>query len=206
MDTLMDAPTASPSGFSHPVSQSQQTFHTAMMALARPGSIQTLAVTVEPPAPLSSSVAALALALCDFETTIWLDPALSTNDDIADYLRFYTGARVVASPAQANFALIGAPPSMPAFDEFALGTLDYPDCSTTLILQLDEIDTQPSWTLSGPGIREEASFSAHPLPDDFEARMQANRALFPRGVDLLLVAGTSLIGLPRSVSLRKAGG
>lgn len=206
MDTLSPAPTHTLSGFAHPVAESQSTFHAAMMALARPGLRQTLAASLTPPAPLGEGVAALALALCDFETTIWLDPTFTASDEIASYLRFHTGARIVTSPSQANFALVGEPAALPAFDAFALGTLDYPDRSTTLILQLPSLDGGPSFALSGPGILGQTMLSAGPLPPDFEARMPANRALFPRGVDLLLVAGLSLIGLPRSTSMRKAGG
>jgi alpha-D-ribose 1-methylphosphonate 5-triphosphate synthase subunit PhnH len=36
------------------------------------------------------------------------------------------------------------------------------------------------------------------LPADFAARMQANRASFPLGVDLVLICGAQLVALPRS--------
>ncbi|MGL4556587.1 MAG: phosphonate C-P lyase system protein PhnH [Afipia sp.] len=35
--------------------------------------------------------------------------------------------------------------------------------------------------------------------------MQANRALFPRGVDLLLVCGSELVALPRSAHVAAGG-
>jgi alpha-D-ribose 1-methylphosphonate 5-triphosphate synthase subunit PhnH len=34
--------------------------------------------------------------------------------------------------------------------------------------------------------------------------MQANRALFPRGVDLILVAGRHILGLPRTTRVEAA--
>jgi alpha-D-ribose 1-methylphosphonate 5-triphosphate synthase subunit PhnH len=34
---------------------------------------------------------------------------------------------------------------------------------------------------------------------DFAKRLRANRELFPRGVDLVLVAGAQVAALPRSV-------
>jgi alpha-D-ribose 1-methylphosphonate 5-triphosphate synthase subunit PhnH len=43
------------------------------------------------------------------------------------------------------------------------------------------------------------SFSAEPLAPDFPDRIAANRALFPRGIDVLLVSATSVAALPRSV-------
>jgi alpha-D-ribose 1-methylphosphonate 5-triphosphate synthase subunit PhnH len=47
-----------------------------------------------------------------------------------------------------------------------------------------------------------SSFSAQPLPPDFQARLAANRALFPRGVDLILVSPDAVAALPRSVALQ----
>jgi alpha-D-ribose 1-methylphosphonate 5-triphosphate synthase subunit PhnH len=43
------------------------------------------------------------------------------------------------------------------------------------------------------------------LPSDFIERMQANSALFPRGVDLLLVCGNALAALPRSTHITAKG-
>jgi len=44
------------------------------------------------------------------------------------------------------------------------------------------------------------SFSAQPLPQDFQTRIAANRALFPRGVDVILVSPNAVAALPRSVA------
>ena len=46
--------------------------------------------------------------------------------------------------------------------------------------------------------------TADGLPADFVAVWQRNHALFPRGVDLILCAGTPLAALPRSVSIEEA--
>jgi len=42
------------------------------------------------------------------------------------------------------------------------------------------------------------------LPDDFTARWANNRALFPRGVDVILVAGTDIAALPRTVHITRS--
>jgi alpha-D-ribose 1-methylphosphonate 5-triphosphate synthase subunit PhnH len=42
------------------------------------------------------------------------------------------------------------------------------------------------------------------LPPDFAAQWSANRALFPRGIDLLLVSGADIVGLPRTGRLVEA--
>ena len=42
---------------------------------------------------------------------------------------------------------------------FALGTPEYPDRSTTLVLQVERFGTGQPLALSGPGIADSASFS-----------------------------------------------
>jgi alpha-D-ribose 1-methylphosphonate 5-triphosphate synthase subunit PhnH len=63
------------------------------------------------------------------------------------------------------------------------------------------VDDKRAATFAGPGIKGRRAFAAEPLPDDFAARLSANRELFPRGVDLVLVAGDEILALPRSVQI-----
>jgi alpha-D-ribose 1-methylphosphonate 5-triphosphate synthase subunit PhnH len=42
------------------------------------------------------------------------------------------------------------------------------------------------------------------LPEDFAAQRTANRAFFPRGVDIVLVAGLRIMALPRSTVVSHA--
>jgi alpha-D-ribose 1-methylphosphonate 5-triphosphate synthase subunit PhnH len=94
---------------------------------------------------------------------------------------------------------VSEPSELPAFDRFDLGTADYPDQSTTIVLQLDTLRSGSDLLLTGPGIQHRQSLRAAPLPEDIRARLIANRSLFPRGVDLILVAAGEVAGLPRSV-------
>ena len=112
----------------------------------------------------------------------------------------HAGARVTSDPRQAAFAFIADPGHAPAFDDFSLGTPQYPDRSATLVLQVEGFGTGQRLLLSGPGIADVQSFSAQPLPPDFQARIAANRALFPRGVDVILVSPHAVAALPRSVA------
>jgi alpha-D-ribose 1-methylphosphonate 5-triphosphate synthase subunit PhnH len=52
-------------------------------------------------------------------------------------------------------------------------------------------------------LRVPASLSVDGLPAGFASAWQENHALFPRGVDIVLCAGTSLAALPRSVALQE---
>ena len=47
-------------------------------------------VPVQAPGRMAPAATAIALALCDFETPIWLDDALSADEAIVRYLRFHT--------------------------------------------------------------------------------------------------------------------
>jgi alpha-D-ribose 1-methylphosphonate 5-triphosphate synthase subunit PhnH len=187
-------------GFGDAVRESQAVFRLAMRALGSPGQVVPIDTPLAPPVPLLAPAAALLLTLCDFETPVWLDPVLADSAEIPAFLRFHTGARLVTSPADADFAVIADAARMPALSMFAQGTPDYPDRSTTLILQVETL-APTGWTLEGPGIRGTARFSATPLPADFAVQMRANRAAFPCGVDIFFATRTSLAALPRSTRI-----
>jgi alpha-D-ribose 1-methylphosphonate 5-triphosphate synthase subunit PhnH len=190
-------------GFEDAVTGAQSVFRAAMNAMARPGRRYAVRPAFYPPRPLTAPAAALILALCDFETAVWLDPPLAAEADVAAFLRFHSGARLVSAPSEAAYAVIGDPARMPLLEAFAQGSAEYPDRSATLVLQVADLRTS-GWRLEGPGIPGHALFSAAPLPADFAAQAEANRARFPRGVDILFTAGTEIAALPRSTRLMEA--
>jgi alpha-D-ribose 1-methylphosphonate 5-triphosphate synthase subunit PhnH len=191
--------------FPEPVLASQAVFRTVMDAFARPGEVKPLPHALAAPAPLSATAAALAAALLDYETPVWLDAALSEAPDVTEWIRFHTGARVTANPRQAAFAFVASPAHAPSFDAFSLGTAEYPDRSTTLVLQVERFGAGQRLSCCGPGIADRVSFSAEPLPFDFCDRLVANHALFPRGVDVIMLSPDAVAALPRSV-VATAGG
>jgi alpha-D-ribose 1-methylphosphonate 5-triphosphate synthase subunit PhnH len=197
MTTLLDPAVADNAAFT-----SQAAFRAVMDCMSRPGTIATLdGVTASaPPAPLAPATAALLQSLADYDSPVWLDDAFSAAPEVADWIRFHTGAPIVTDPGKAAFAVIGDPAAMPAFAQFAQGTEEYPDRSATLIVQVARF-TGPAFTLTGPGIKMTNTIAAEPLPADFGSRMADNRELFPRGVDLVLTDGTSIVALPRSLRI-----
>lgn len=197
-------------GFADPVHESQATFRAVMDVMARPGTIRAVAGLAAAPAPLSPVAAAVVLTLADFETPVFLDPALADAPEVGRWLAFHTGASMVREPSRAAFALIADPLAMPDFSAFAIGTDPYPDRSTTLIVQVSALheagrgSATPPLMLDGPGIRGSASLGVAGLPGDMAARLAANRALFPRGVDLILAGPDAVAALPRSTRVRLA--
>jgi alpha-D-ribose 1-methylphosphonate 5-triphosphate synthase subunit PhnH len=183
--------------------ESQAIFRAVMTAMARPGWIGAISVGFDAPAPLDPLSAAILIALADFETPVWLGAALAEVPAVAEFLRFHTGARLVTDPRTAAFALIADSESAPPLAAFAQGTPDYPDRSTTLILQVASLKSS-GWRLAGPGIEGEARFSAAPLPADFPQQLSANRARFPLGVDVIFASRAEMAALPRSTRLLEA--
>jgi alpha-D-ribose 1-methylphosphonate 5-triphosphate synthase subunit PhnH len=189
--------------FPAPVLASQAAFRAMMDVFARPGTVKPLTPAAAAPPPLSATAAAVALTVLDYETPVWLDAPLAQSAQVADWIRLRAGARVTSDPSEAAFAFIADPIHAPAFDGFSLGTPEYPDRSATLVLQVESFGTGQRLLLAGPGIADVQSFSAQPLPPDFPPRIAANRALFPRGVDVILVSPDAVAELPRSVASKR---
>jgi alpha-D-ribose 1-methylphosphonate 5-triphosphate synthase subunit PhnH len=187
-----------PSGFADKVLSAQSTFRSVMDAMARPGSVQQALATVGTPEPMMQGTAAIALTLFDHDTPIWLDAEMSGAPGVAKWLKFHSGAPVVDDPAICSFALIGHGAALPDLSGFALGTGEYPDRSTTLILQVGSLKHGSAYELRGPGIDGTAILRAMISPGDLFDRLAINEALFPRGIDVVLVAGDSIVAIPRS--------
>jgi alpha-D-ribose 1-methylphosphonate 5-triphosphate synthase subunit PhnH len=189
------------SGFAHPVFDAQASFRAVMDALANPGRIETISVRLDAPARLAPALAAAALTLIDQDTPVFLDRSFAHDREIAASLSFLTGCRFVEDPSRAAFALIGDPGEAPDLAAFAQGTLEYPDRSTTLLLQVETLESDGPFSLTGPGILGARTLGAEKLPRDFGEQLRANRARFPQGVDLLLCCGDRIAGLPRSTRI-----
>ncbi len=188
------------SGFQEPVFGSQRVFRAAMEALANPGRIRLASAQLEN-APLSPTAAALILALCDYETPLFLAPSIAAKTGAADYLRFHTDAMLVAEPAVAAFALVNLTHDTLDLSTFAQGTAEYPDRSTTVIAIAPSLADGRPKRLSGPGIARTAELRVAGLPPDFAEQWSANRAVFPLGVDIIFATSDAIVGLPRSTRI-----
>jgi len=186
-------------GFAAPVLAAQTTFRAVLNATARPGTVHPITSAVAAPAAFSAAMAALVLTLCDHDTPIWLDAGLRQVEAVAAWLRFHCSSTIVEDARAAAFALVSNPSQVPSFECFHTGTPDYPDRSTTIVLQVKSLRSGPALALAGPGIQTRSTLRASPLPQDIRARLAANRSLFPCGVDLVLVAANEVAALPRSV-------
>ena len=109
--------------------------------------------------------AAIALTLFDHDTPIWLDPTMSETSDVAKWLKFHASAPVIADSTICSFALIGKAAELPDLDRFSFGSNEYPDRSTTLILQVESLTQGATYELRGPGIDGSTVLQRHvPAP------------------------------------------
>lgn len=192
-----------PSGFPDPVHQSQRTFRSIMQAWARPGQIITIDNDLIPPMPVGVGQAAFILTLADHDTKVWLSETYRAVTDIGAWITFHTGTTITCNAADANFALVDNARTMPPLEAFAKGTLEYPDRSCTILLEVGSLKADDGWSLAGPGINGRTRLFASGVPDCFEAQLTANARLFPMGVDVALFAGASVAALPRTTRIMK---
>ena len=194
-----------PAGFADKVLSAQATFRSVMDAMARPGTVQRVTAASGVPVAMMRGTAAIALTLLDHDTPVWLDPILSETSDVGKWLKFHTGAPVIADSSVCSFALIGDPRALPALDRFAFGSNEYPDRSTTVILQVESLTQGSAFELRGPGIDGTAVLQATLQPADLFERLAINASLFPRGIDLVLVADDAVVAIPRTTRLAAKG-
>jgi alpha-D-ribose 1-methylphosphonate 5-triphosphate synthase subunit PhnH len=184
-------------GFADPVADAQASFRAVLDAMAHPGRVRQVGEELQPPAPLAAATAALLLTLVDADTPLFLAPACEAA---RDWVVFHTGAPITDDPAGAAFAVLTETPQL---QPFSVGSNEAPEGSATLIVQVAGFAGGQRWHLSGPGLQHAATLDVAGLHPDFPALWAANHALYPRGVDLLLVCGASVVALPRSIRLER---
>jgi alpha-D-ribose 1-methylphosphonate 5-triphosphate synthase subunit PhnH len=192
-------------GFADKVLSAQSTFRSVMDAMARPGSVQEVQAAVGTPWPLMPGTAAIALTLFDHDTPIWLDRRMSEKPEVANWLKFHSGAPVVTDPAASGFAVVVDGGALPDLDRFSFGTPEYPDRSTTLILQVESLTEGCEYELRGPGINGAVVLRARIEPSNLFERLAVNAALFPCGIDVVLVCDDEIVAIPRTTRLAAHG-
>jgi alpha-D-ribose 1-methylphosphonate 5-triphosphate synthase subunit PhnH len=130
-------------------------------------------------------------------TPIWYADTYQTPETTG-YFRFHTGAPIADTPGSAAFALLDGPAAIQSFGAFAIGTPDYPDRSTTLIIEVGALTGQGAVLLSGPGLAQPTPFGVDGVDEALWPLLVDNHALFPLGIDVIFTAGDKVAALPRS--------
>ncbi|MBX4959039.1 phosphonate C-P lyase system protein PhnH [Rhizobium lentis] len=187
-------------GFADPVFHAQSVFKMLMDGMARPGTIQAVEPDIAPPAPFGIAAGTIALTLCDHDTPVWLSQGLAKSA-VPEWLGFHTGAPLTSEKAEAQFAFTETGTALSSFGLFASGTQEYPDRSTTIVIELAELEGGRKLALIGPGIQSVTEIAPVGLPETFLRLWTENRALFPRGIDIVLTSGRSFLCLPRTTKI-----
>ncbi|VVE75575.1 phosphonate C-P lyase system protein PhnH [Pandoraea sputorum] len=190
-------------GFDDPVHDAQGVFRAVLDALARPGQLRQVGQRLAHSDEASVAARATLLALADAATPVWLQSPLG---EVASALRFHTGAPLLsgeAGLAQAQFALLTDPASCPALERFAFGTAESPEHSATLIVDVPALSVGHTGDglhlrLRGPGVQTHADVTVGGLDAAFWQARAALAPRFPAGLDLLITAGDTVLGLPRT--------
>jgi alpha-D-ribose 1-methylphosphonate 5-triphosphate synthase subunit PhnH len=190
---------APPLGLPDRVHDAQASFRAVLEALARPGRAETVGRPIAG-LPLGPAMAYALLSLTDEDTPVWWQ---QPDAQLAHWLRFHTGARSTVHAGEAAFAVVTDPAALPALETFAAGSAASPEFSTTVLVEVPNLRDGPMVQGRGPGIRTSAELRIAGLPGRFWAQWQANHARFPLGVDLLFTCGDRLLGLPRTVRVRR---
>ncbi len=178
-------------GFADAPRDASFAFRALMNAMARPGRIEKIGGG-QPPAPLSVAAGTLVLSLCDPDTPLYLAGGADTKAT-RDWVAFHTGAPLTG-PSHAMFAL-GTWEDLMPLSAYPVGTPEYPDRSTTLIVEMTDLSNTGT-QLSGPGIKDRATLN---LPDP--GTLAQNNARFPLGCDFYFTAGDRVAALPRSTRI-----
>ena len=189
-------------GFADPVHDAQHAFRSVLDALSRPGRRVAIGQSISGLA-LGPAMAHLLLALTDDDTAVWWQQG---DDGAAQWLRFHTGASLASSADTAGFAVVADASMLPPLNIFAAGSLEAPERSATLLVDVPSLDEGPAVEWRGPGIAEMQTVRIAGLPKNFWAQWQANQASFPQGVDIVFTSANAALGLPRTTRVRRLEG
>lgn len=197
-------------GFSDAVHDSQHCFRKLLTAMSEPGTLVELNLMAGFGSMMPASTQVL-LALADNSTPLWLSKQFESDVAVLENLNFHLGCSIVTQQQQANFALIAAQ-DVSEFDwqmaQFDMGSEEYPDRSTTVIVEVKGLLAQPSLfsttlKLSGPGIKSDSILSIELLsPSVLQAILLLRQSShFPLGLDFIFVSEQKIVALPRSTTV-----
>jgi alpha-D-ribose 1-methylphosphonate 5-triphosphate synthase subunit PhnH len=197
--------------FKDAVHDSQQCFRLLLKAMSEPGEIVALDRS-KGFGSMHKAATQTLLSLSDNATPIWLSESYLKDAAIHENIRFHCGSPVTERQNSASFAVI-AEQDLADFDwnkaTFSLGCEEYPDQSTTVIVELSSLTNGSvannskdgiTLTLSGPGIESQSMLNIGTVSQEFQHFLQGRQEhfAFPLGIDLILVCDEIITCLPRT--------
>ena len=176
----------------------RETFQALMGALSNPGrsfSVSGVGLTT------AHCCAQIGMTLLDLETSFY------TPDLMLRPLLEQSGARF-RTPANAAYLFLPDPAlfeglllrqTLDIIAQATVGTITDPDEGATLIVACT-LGAGELLYLQGPGIQQSCTLHVGHLPTEFW-RLRADKVHYPLGIDLFLVDGNQVVGLPRTTTV-----
>jgi len=185
-----------PHDFDEPIPGSQDTFRAIFAAMEHPGQLVTIHQNPDAPDIFNWASAATCLTLLDRETPVWID--IDQQSSAVSWLQYCCQSSVVTEPCMANFAIVTQPLNMPDLENFRIGTYEYPENATTLLVQVDDILPGAEYQKSGIGVDQRAHLELRGLPDHFWHQWRQLSGRHPLGIDVFITCEDVLTALPKS--------
>lgn len=191
------------SAFTDAVHDSQFCFRRLLKAMSEPGTLVELD-RCNGFGSMMPATSQVLLALADNSTSLWMSQAFSQDSAATQNIHFHIGASINAAPEKASFAAI-AKLDLPALNvedlAFNTGNEEYPDRSTTVVIETDSLSSGQRFKLSGPGIQGEQHIRLGNLPAVLKNKLLTQGEIFPLGLDYIFVSGEQVVAIPRSTSV-----
>jgi alpha-D-ribose 1-methylphosphonate 5-triphosphate synthase subunit PhnH len=174
--------------------EAQSCFRALLTAFGAPGQAVPMGETLIPPSGLSTAAAATLLTLADTTTPI----SVAAPESVREWIRFHIGAPLV-TPDKSSFYFTATRPPLATLQQ---GSEVAPEASTTLLLDVPTLQSGVRCRIAGPGLPAPLEVRL-PLDRAFVVEWQMQQRIFPRGVDVILCAESTLIALPRSLRIEE---
>jgi alpha-D-ribose 1-methylphosphonate 5-triphosphate synthase subunit PhnH len=190
-------------GFNDTVHDAQRVFRALLDALSRPGSIVAIDSALPGNHAMRDGLAgrvplaafASLLALTDYSTPVYLH-----HEDrmFGDALRFHASAPLTNDCREASFVYLDDAANMPSLQAFSQGEPETPEDAATLFIRVPSLTEGEALNWTGPGIEAKSTVRIAGLSREFWRERAALTAQFPCGIDCYFVAGSAIVGLPRT--------
>lgn len=187
----------------HPIStpietMARETFQTLLAALSNPGCIFTLS---GPALSTQQSCRQIGLTLLDLETSFFTSDHMLRRDLDKSGARFRTAssAAYLFFPDGDAFEAMLLQQTLDIIAQATVGTIVDPDEGATILVSCG-LDQGRRLHLRGPGIQHTRELRVDHLPVAFW-QLRAAKINYPLGIDLFLVDGVQVVGLPRTTTI-----
>jgi phosphonate C-P lyase system protein PhnH len=162
------------------------TFRSVFQAMAFPGRIVSMGISIPVPDILNSASAAICLTWLNTSTPFWTD--IPWNAPAMHWIQDYCECTLVTESYLANLALVTRPEVMPRLDAFKCADAQGGSASATLIVQIADIEK--CMATDAPG-------ASAGLAKDFWAQWQAHVRRRSASVDILFTFQNCIAAPPK---------